>query len=288
MKKYRFATINCLLLTLLLTCFLMISCQFRNDNSSNVIKTFYPNGKIMSITKLVNDTLTNIDEYYPSGNLHKRVSLVREKHHGKARIFYDNGNVKKEMNYKFGVPNGVYKNYYENGSLEGFVTYVNGKKEGKKALYHLNGNLIQVVVFHNDVVVYDKDYIYENDKSEKLASTREDILLITEGLYDTLRLGDYLKWTFKIPKVDSTAFDYSKFFVQYDFVEQDSSYEEKGFPLPSLELPLIDGIGEVEGSIELVGNYFIYGSLKYKLEEKDTTLSTFKQKFTIVTNERLE
>lgn len=262
-------------------------CQFSGDHDLGITKVFYPSGKIMSISKKINDSLQYTEVYYETGELHKKFSSINGEFHGKTQIYYENGKLSAEVNYYNGKIDGVEKTYYKNGLAEAIVSYVKGVKFGEKIVFHPNGNIRQMVVFHDDLVKYTKDYIYSSESFEELLSSKENIGVIL-NLKDTFQANDNMKWTFKVPKVDSTKFDYSKFFVKYGFIDQSSSYDERGLPAPSFKLPLIDGSRVEEGVAEETGNFYIYGSLNYELKGRDTTLSTFKQKFTIIEMKNLE
>jgi uncharacterized protein len=117
-----------------------------------------------------------IKEYYPSGKVKSETPLVDGKMHGKRKLYYENGNLQKEESYNAGKREGVFLEYYEDGALKNYETYrddalngecyiqypggqkmmigqcANGKKTGKWTLYHKNGETYMEGAFTENVM----------------------------------------------------------------------------------------------------------------------------------------
>lgn len=93
---------------------------------TEIKKDYYGNGKIKSLTSLVNGKKDGIQTYYDKDGAIVLVSpWVNDKKEG-IEVFYKNGELLYEITYVDNKMNGVY-NHYRKGTLYTVMIMVNGK-----------------------------------------------------------------------------------------------------------------------------------------------------------------
>ena len=118
--------------------YLMVEVCYKEGKLEGDYKTYYPNGKSLTIGQY-------------EDNLKK----------GKWIDYYENGNIKTEGNYKNGKIEGTVIYYYENGNIEQERTYKNNILDNRKS-YYLNGQLKESQIYSNQEKNGEYKEYYEN------------------------------------------------------------------------------------------------------------------------------
>lgn len=96
-----------------------ILISFNSFSQQDSVISYFPNGKIESVIKLLNG--------------------LRE---GESRFYWENGNLKEVRSYVNGKVEGLVKIYYPNGNQKEFFTIENGKREGPTSLFSEDGSYL--------------------------------------------------------------------------------------------------------------------------------------------------
>lgn len=89
-------------------------------------------------------------DYYLSGNLQGKGSLVDGKLEGKRWLYNKDGSISEELNYKNGFPEGKEIRYYPDGTIKQIGYYSEGYEVGEWKKFHPNGELKQVSNFSGE------------------------------------------------------------------------------------------------------------------------------------------
>ena len=183
-----------------------------NEKIHGKVEIFFRNGKVKQELNYENGVREGIcNHFYKSGLLKVSVNYLNNIHEGDLIRYYRNGNIEEKSYLKNGLYHGIAKIFFKDGTLNATSTHSNGKLEGLKFVYNNKGNIIQKAIYYNDEMKYDKSYYYD-EQGEELKEIKEHIGLIYE-IKDTLHIDSEMGWVFKVPVVDSTIFDYSKFYM---------------------------------------------------------------------------
>lgn len=80
-----------------------------------------------------------VKDYYPDGKLKSEITFSDSVWDGKAKFYYKNGNLKEERTYVNGKIEGTVKLYHKNGKAAEIFNIVNGKRDGEISLFDTNG-----------------------------------------------------------------------------------------------------------------------------------------------------
>ncbi|MBN2813439.1 MAG: tetratricopeptide repeat protein [Bacteroidales bacterium] len=103
--------------------------------------SYYPNGKIKSVTNLSDNVKHGLQEtYYPNGQLATRLDYLHGAPNGTYTRYDYKGNIEASYTYLLGKLNGDFRTL-TNGSLDYHARYENDLNQGKIYSYHYNGKL---------------------------------------------------------------------------------------------------------------------------------------------------
>jgi len=159
-------------------------------------------------------------DYYNSGKIQNKGTLLNGKLNGELTVFFKNGNKKLVSNYKDGILNGVWSEYYPNSALMNSRIYADGKIIKHGTQYFVNGQ-IESEIKPKNATQYDTAFSYYSTgkvKQMKLikkppsvqdkktndfnAAVTYFFQSINEG-----KLKEANKYFYSIWKVDSTSSD---------------------------------------------------------------------------------
>jgi len=159
-------------------------------------------------------------DYYNSGKIQNKGTLVNGKLNGELTVYFKNGNKKSVFNYKDGILHGIWSEYYPNGVLMNSRIYTDGKIIKDDGYYFVNGQ-IQSEIKPKKSTQYDTAFSYYSTgqvKQMKLVKKQPSVQdkktndfnaavtyffqSINEG-----KLKDANKYFYSIWKVDSTSSD---------------------------------------------------------------------------------
>lgn len=131
------------------------------------------NGNIERKIEFVTPTTKKQSDYYFSGDLHKRYTLIDGLAEDTVYSYYRNGTLKEKYAITKSEKNGLYQSFYPNGTLEYSVQYTADEVNGPLTSYHLNGQKAEEYtatagkVNGKDLQYYangqlSSDYTYEN------------------------------------------------------------------------------------------------------------------------------
>jgi hypothetical protein len=89
-----------------------------------------------------------IRKYYPDGKIHKEIVTNNGTKTGLAREYYQNGKVFQEVNYQSNIREGIAKRYYETGKLSQETPYRNDRMHGIQKKYRRSGNLAAEITYY--------------------------------------------------------------------------------------------------------------------------------------------
>jgi uncharacterized protein len=171
---------------------------FNDDGQSIRIKLYDENGKIRQDQKYEYDSVL-FNEYYPSGKLRIKKTLVNNVLHGMSETYFPNGQLQSQMPYLYGLANGISKRWDYKGNLEIELPYVMGKingmikgfidgkmsytdfyeedqLQGKYNEYYSNGNLRRSVTYSDDQKHGIADYFAPDSSLMYRFIFQEDVL----------------------------------------------------------------------------------------------------------------
>ncbi len=104
---------------------------------------FYDTGEILANYTITPDSLKHglYVEYFPNGQIHRRMQYLRDQLNGLYKSFYPSGAMASQYSYVNGVAHGPYYWYHENGQLSQEGQIVWDKTDGTVKFYHPNGLL---------------------------------------------------------------------------------------------------------------------------------------------------
>ena len=141
---------------------------------SKVVKTFYPNGQLLS------------EITYKDG---KRDGPCN--HYWASVYFWEKSQIKSEVNYKQGKQVGLYKSYYENGQLENQGTYKftnsgsYSRKDGVWKTYYNNGQLKIESIIKDDIQLEWNSYNLDGDLHQRGKVVLKEGVRIDYKVYDS-------------------------------------------------------------------------------------------------------
>src|SRR6185312_5561864 len=114
--------------------------------------------------KMADGSLTN---YHPNGKILSVVKVVNGFNEGPIKYYYPDGQIEKEGEYKAGVEAGIWKSYYPNGKLEDQEQYEEkGKKNGASKFYTKEGKIyLEITTVKDELISY--KYFDKNGKVTK-------------------------------------------------------------------------------------------------------------------------
>lgn len=146
-------------------------------------KTYYPDGKLRSITELNKDGLPDGWQsfYYPNGQLKEETNFTNGNENGKSIGYFEDGSIMYESFFKEGLLQGTLKLYHRNGKLESEQFYKKNKKHGICKGFYASGRLEYEVFYEYGDLQYSERY----DSTGALISKFHEILT-------NLDSGDYI------------------------------------------------------------------------------------------------
>jgi len=110
--------------------------ESENDYSENILRTFYPEGKIWKEVKIVNNEKVYTKTFFPFDGLVQ--SEETEFHVSKYNV---TGILIEEWDRNQFGKNGYFRTYYENGRIKEEFIYQNGIRTEEYKLYNEDGTL---------------------------------------------------------------------------------------------------------------------------------------------------
>lgn len=115
-----------------------------------------------------------LKNYYPNGKLKSAITFSDSVRDGEAKFYYENGNLKEERTYVNGKIDGTVKLYYGNGKTAEIFTITNGKRDGQVSLFDTNGVYLKDVDFtEGKLVISENKTAAEKTDSSYTAKTGE-------------------------------------------------------------------------------------------------------------------
>ena len=124
------------------------------NNKNGVKKSYYSNGSIKEIGKVVDNKKDSLWTYYNKEGIKIREEFYENgKLNGKAYSWYDNGLIYTEAEYRENLQIREFKVYYDNGQLNS-VSNKNeeGVLHGESTIWYENGELRQIRYFKNGIM----------------------------------------------------------------------------------------------------------------------------------------
>ncbi len=159
-------------------------------------------------------------DYYNSGKIQNKGTLVNGKLNGELTVYFKNGNKKSVSNYKDGILYGVGSEYYPNGVLMNSRIYANGKIIENGTKYFVTGQ-IESEIKPKKVTQYDTVFSYYSTGKVKqmklikngwhvLDKKTNDVNTYTTYFFQSVHSGklkEANKYFYSIWKIDSTSSD---------------------------------------------------------------------------------
>jgi len=98
--------------------------------NADVVKEFYPSGKIKSEINKNEKGLTDglVKKFYENGNLKEVFTMGKNSFQGEYKSFYENGKIKEKINFSNGLMNGDFITYSKDGKVAKTEKYKYGEK----------------------------------------------------------------------------------------------------------------------------------------------------------------
>jgi len=90
-------------------------------------------------------------EFYKSGVLKGKFSVIDGFREGTTSYFWENGKIMSLRNFKKGKLDGLYVDYFQDGNIQTQSNWKEGTLEGLVLQYYLNGQLLRKGNFKEDV-----------------------------------------------------------------------------------------------------------------------------------------
>lgn len=97
-----------------------------------------------------------IKEYYPNGKLMLEMNLEMWKPEGPCKTYYESGSLMMESSYRDGEQEGPATEYYESGKVKGRYVFKKGKKDGLNTTYHENGAVMTEETWEDGTILTKK------------------------------------------------------------------------------------------------------------------------------------
>lgn len=118
-----------------------------------IVKTYFPNGKVSTITEYVNYTEHGkFSRFYPNGVLAIEGTQERGSAQGVWKYYTIFGKIETEVEYERGEKNGIEKEYFSDGKLSTETPFIYGNKNGLHKSYNENGTLREEINYINDQI----------------------------------------------------------------------------------------------------------------------------------------
>ena len=159
-------------------------------------------------------------DYYNSGKIQNKGSLINGKLNGELTVYFKNGNKKSVYNYIDGILHGFGSEYYPNGVLMNSRIYTNGRIIENGTKYFVTGQ-IESEIKPKKVTQYDTAFSYYSTGKIKqmklikngwhvLDKKTNDFNTNTTYFFQSIHSGklkDANKYFYSIWKIDSTSSD---------------------------------------------------------------------------------
>lgn len=150
------------------------SDEYFNDEGLSIrIKLYDENEKIRQDQKYEYDSVL-FNEYYPSGKLRIKKTIVNNVQHGISETYLPNGKLQSLKPYLFGLTNGIGKRWDYKGNLEIEVPYVMGKISGMIKGYE-EGKLWYTDFYEDDVLLDKYNQYYSNGKLSRCITYSDNL-----------------------------------------------------------------------------------------------------------------
>jgi antitoxin component YwqK of YwqJK toxin-antitoxin module len=243
--------------------FLIFQCVVSCKSKQTSTFEYYPDGKIKSENRPINDSVSIFLRFYSNGNVRDSMTTLNGYLSGEARHFFENGKLRQVWTWKDGLPNGASKTYYESGRVMDALVYRDSVPVGNMVKYFdLPGE--RVMYSANNARVNGKKWVnwyVKYDSSGKIMGASPGIKRIVAS--NRAILGDSLKIVFDVqyPQYQKTKVyfgDYDEDFKLNDSSSIKGAYGTKDrveIFAPAIKI----GKQTVRGVLE---NYRILDSLK--------------------------
>lgn len=149
------------------------SDEYFNDEGQSIrMKLYDENGKIRQDQKYEYDSVL-FNEYYPSGKLRIKKTIVNNVQHGMSETYFPNGKLRSQKPYVYGLTNGIGKRWDYKGNLEIEVPYVMGKINGTIKGYE-EGKFSYSDFYEDDVLQDKYNEYYSNGKLKRSITYAND------------------------------------------------------------------------------------------------------------------
>ncbi len=178
--------------TYFLLLLLVESCQFipqrwilqsmKNEEKlkKEIIKEYYPSGKIKSINESVNNKRHGVCKYYSEdGKLTAIAHFKMNKYQGEQVSYYPNGNVRGKVNYVDHQKHGASLGYYEDGTLYIKENYLYGRLNGQKQKFYKNGQLMMENFYRDG---RPSIQLHEYDKMGKVITNYPELIIEVKNM----------------------------------------------------------------------------------------------------------
>lgn len=142
---------------------------------TEIIKEYYPSGKIKSINESVNNKRHGVCKYFSEdGKLTAVAHFNMNKYHGEQVSYYPNGNVRGRVLYVDNIKHGASLGYYEDGTLYIKENYLFGRLNGQKQKYYKNGQLMMENFYRDG---RPSTQLHEYDKMGKVITYYPELII---------------------------------------------------------------------------------------------------------------
>lgn len=150
------------------------------QNKDGLVKTYYSNGELRSITNYGNGIKNGLQtNFYENGKKLSEANWINDKLDGEFVTYYENGKLKHQSQQSNGKPIGIAIGYYNNGIVQYKTEYKNFKKWNVLALNDNKGEPLEIGSFKNGngyQYIYDEKNQGEGILWQKLTYLDGDIV----------------------------------------------------------------------------------------------------------------
>ncbi|WKN32367.1 hypothetical protein PZB74_03245 [Porifericola rhodea] len=139
LKKNKMKNLMIVLLALFLS--RCISSEKKNEEVTNIKRTYFESGKLKAEAEFNSDSLKHgfANLFYENGQKKLQTVYQNGEKNGLEIKYFNSGNIEYKMTYHKGIPIGEMFEYYEDGQLKYYSFYDPAGKGIYRAYYDING-----------------------------------------------------------------------------------------------------------------------------------------------------
>jgi uncharacterized protein len=132
---------------------LAMEAEYKDGRPIGEIKSYYENGKIKTIEKIMDYEHSSLTTYNELGQVKFEGNYVKGAYNGRLILRYDTGKLHYEMEVNNGVPHGTRRDYAPNGTLTGEFHYIDGYNKWHYIAYDTQGRILSSGTYSGKEVV---------------------------------------------------------------------------------------------------------------------------------------